>query len=56
MQKNDIAPISVIYDKYIEIKYNIPLHNLKKNISSLVLSNKEDQFSSSNKKEYKFIV
>ena len=56
MQTNDIAPISVGYDKYIEIEYNIPLHNSKNNLSSMVLSNKEDQFSSSNKKKYKFIV
>ena len=56
MQTNDIAPISVIYDKYIEIEYSKPLLNSKKNLSSMVLSNKEDKFTNSNKKEYKFIV
>ena len=56
MQTNDIAPISVINDKHIEIEYNIPLYNSKKKLSSLVLSNNEDQFWISNKKEYKFIV
>ena len=56
MQTNDIVPISVSYDKYIEIEYGKPLLNSKKNLSSMVLSNKEDQFSFSNKKENKFIV